>query len=394
MVRSNVLDRVVVVISGWRRNGLRGRLMAACAGAVLAVAAGFAHAADDASHKYRWLSPDLHWSGGTMGWYYAPAGQPAWARTTQMVGMIQQAMNAWAAQCGVQFAFLGTTTGQATVQDGASIVGWLPSMTYAGNTSWYMRAGLMTEADIQLNASANGSALAAYPMLLHEVGHAIGLDHSEVPDAVMAGPPASPAYSYATRLTADDIAGCQELYGPARADAVTVGTPPSSDAPPPDAMAAEYYHPVLDQYLVTADRDEKRSLSRGGPDGHWRATGISYAVWQAGGPNLRPTCRFRGNAAADPTGERAGWKSDFYTADIAECATLTRNGQAWVFEGYAFYVVVPAADGACPDGTRSVYRYFRAQGDAGHRYVTTARARAQMQARGWHYEGVAWCAGH
>ncbi len=162
----------------------------------------------------------------------------------------------------------------------------------------------------------------------------------------------------------------------------------------PDATAAEYYHPGLDRYLVTADRQEKRALSRGGPDGHWRATGLSYAVWQAGGTNLRPTCRFSSGAGLDAASRgRERPKSDFYSVDITECAAVDQNGRAWTFEGYAFYVAVPAGTGACPAGTRSVHRYFRPRGEPNHRYVTTAAARAQMQARGWQYEGVAWCAG-
>src|SRR5213592_2930808 len=40
---------------------------------------------DDVAHKYRALSPGLHWSGNTMTWYYAPDGQPAWANTQDMV---------------------------------------------------------------------------------------------------------------------------------------------------------------------------------------------------------------------------------------------------------------------------------------------------------------------
>src|SRR5699024_5902678 len=93
------------------------------------------------------------------------------------------------------------------------------------------------------------------------------------------------------------------------------------------------------------------------------------------------------------TGRRDRPKSDFYSADVSECAAVDQKGQTWAFQGYAFYVAAPAGTGACPEGTRSVHRYFRPSGEPNHRYVTTAGARAEMQARGWHYEGVAWCAG-
>jgi uncharacterized protein YraI len=45
-------------------------------------------------------------------------------------------------------------------------------------------------------------------VLLHELGHAIGLDHSHDPNAVMYA-----EYSGPRSLTDDDIAGCQSLYG-------------------------------------------------------------------------------------------------------------------------------------------------------------------------------------
>ncbi|MDQ6618973.1 MAG: matrixin family metalloprotease [Pseudomonadota bacterium] len=412
--------------------------------AVLLVVAGHARAAEDVNHKYRSLAPGLHWSGNTMSWYYAPAGEPAWASGTSAVTLIQQAMNVWSSRCGVQFSYLGTTPQQATVQDGASIIGWLPTMSNAGNTSWYMRAGTMTEADVQLNASANGTAVATYPMILHELGHAIGLDHSEVAQSVMAGPPVSAAYSYATTLADDDIAGCQALYGPpasapgATQVAASCGPQPSASsrvsacsagmvgqiqeqevfactagtwssagfrvvqntcaaAPATvaaDAVALEYYHPALDHYFMTADVAEQATLANGGFDGQWRATGVRFPVWKLAYPNMQPMCRFYGDPTIDPvTGKPRGPNSHFYTAIPAECASVPKKYPVWMFEGYTFFAALPDANGTCPVGTQAVYRYFRPQGDPNHRYVTTEAGKREMQSRGWVAEGVTWCAG-
>lgn len=362
--------------------------------AALAVVTATASAADDPSHKYRMLSAGLHWTSNTMTWHYAPEGQPAWAETSQMVTLIQQAMNMWSSQCGVQFGFLGTTQSQTTVQDGASIIGWLPTMSSGANTSWYMRDGAMVEADIQLNVSANGSPAAAFPLLLHELGHAIGLDHSEVRDAVMAGPPAAPAYSYATTLHPDDIAGCQAIYGPPNSAPPTQQIAAAASVATPDANALEYYHARLDHYFMTANPVEQASLANGGPDGGWRATGVSFPVWKLAYPTLQPMCRFYGDWHIDPaTGKRIGPDSHFYTANPYECGLVSQRWPVWVFEGHTFFAALPDAGSTCPAGTQPVYRYFRPQGDPNHRYVTTDAGRREMASRGWTPEGVTWCAG-
>src|SRR5512140_3613721 len=72
-----------------------GKLAAVVWATALAIVASTAHGADDPIHKYHELSAGLHWSGNTMSWYYAPTGQPGWANASNMVPLIQQAMNAW-----------------------------------------------------------------------------------------------------------------------------------------------------------------------------------------------------------------------------------------------------------------------------------------------------------
>lgn len=60
-----------------------------------------------------------------------------------------------------------------------------------------------------------------YQVTAHEIGHALGLDHTDVPDSLM-----NPFYSEAfTGPQADDIAGMQRIYGPA------VTTPPGVPEP-------------------------------------------------------------------------------------------------------------------------------------------------------------------
>ena len=65
----------------------------------------------------------------------------------------------------------------------------------------------------------------------HEIGHNLGLDHSDDPNALM-----YPSYSEPRRfLGQDDIAGVQSLYGLAAQPAESPESPPQDATPPPSA---------------------------------------------------------------------------------------------------------------------------------------------------------------
>lgn len=69
-----------------------------------------------------------------------------------------------------------------------------------------------------------GIDIDVYSVALHELGHALGLGHSDVPGAVMYA-----YYRRATQLTAEDIGAAQGLY----AARTTAGTPPPPPPTPP-----------------------------------------------------------------------------------------------------------------------------------------------------------------
>lgn len=72
-----------------------------------------------------------------------------------------------------------------------------------------------------------GANTDVFSVALHEAGHALGLGHSDKPNAVM-----YPYYHLVTGLTADDIAGIQALYG-VRSTGSEPPAPPATPSQPP-----------------------------------------------------------------------------------------------------------------------------------------------------------------
>lgn len=177
----------------------------------------------------------LGWSGGIVHWRYDDTNRPSAiiASSAQAVTRIQASMNKWSAVCNVQFIYDGTSSAgpsrapPTNSSDGLNVVGWRAQGTggqtgVAGVAASGPGGGPFTivEGDIALNYEFNPDVDTT---ILHEVGHMLGINHSDVSGVVMSGPPLT-AYSGQTVLQADDIAGCVALYGPPVAAPVITGT--------------------------------------------------------------------------------------------------------------------------------------------------------------------------
>lgn len=165
---------------------------------------------------------------GPMRWKYNPANAPAFASDTPaVVSLIRNALEKWSSQCGVTYIYDGETDVAPNSMkknemggdepDGTSVVGWdaldpsLGAWTYA----WYAQDGgvrAIYDADVTLNTRAVASLADLDRLMTHEWGHALGLDHSDHGDALMAGPPYT-AYNQQLTPQADDLRGCRCAYG-------------------------------------------------------------------------------------------------------------------------------------------------------------------------------------
>jgi lysyl endopeptidase len=168
---------------------------------------------------------------------------------------------------------------------------------------------------------------------------------------------------------------------PLVAQYLTPGAPSATKTTP----TVEYYNATLDDYFITASTGEIQLLDNGTFPG-WVRTGLRFlaytdpAVAPAG---AQPVCRYY---VAPAYGD-----SHFYSASPAECAEVGRQFAAqWVFESSTvFYILLPdATTGACPAGSRGVYRFMNNADGLHHRYTAEVDVRdAIITDGGWTQEG-------
>ena len=145
--------------------------------------------------------------------------------------------------------------------------------------------------------------------------------------------------------------------------------------------AVEYYYADWDYYFETSFPNEIALLDGGAYGGVWKRTNQTFTVWPQQLAGTSATCRFFSSETFAPK------SSHFYTPFDAECA-LRKNDRNWQYESIAFYLI-PSATGACPAGTKILYRLYNdgMGGAPNHRYTTSLVIFNQMKAAGWLAEG-------
>ena len=161
---------------------------------------------------------------GAIPWSYNPAGAPPpFSNVSNAVAAIGAGADKWAAVCGVQFSYQGTTnvapdTEVNGMPDFLNVVGWgsLDVNVLGATSSFYSPTGnppyLLVDSDITISVDQVSSNTVMDRVATHEWGHALGLAHSNLNDQVMSGTPDS-QYNSLTELQADDVRGCRCLYG-------------------------------------------------------------------------------------------------------------------------------------------------------------------------------------
>lgn len=180
--------------------------------------------------------------------YYADPANSNTASSLDVLSLqaqIQAAFDQWAAIANVTFQYVGVDSSLSPINDPAATSPMIRIGAFAFANSFSAAVGYSpppnggtgsgellfnTNVGFQLASGTEGSALQLYPqgggyymndingLVLHEIGHTLGLGHSADASTVMCGNPTAGCANLdhiTQQLKADDIAGAQFLYGAA-----------------------------------------------------------------------------------------------------------------------------------------------------------------------------------
>ncbi|MEY4642404.1 MAG: macrophage metalloelastase [Pseudomonadota bacterium] len=171
---------------------------------------------------------------GTVKLVYDPDGKPANLTNAEVVASLAEATKIWERVSGIRFELTGTDAAarddsNSSTKDELVRVFWGEASGAAGLAGpdftdystdvgyWLYGDGSVELSNVSGVIESQGELLS---VLVHELGHLLGLGHSDNPDSVMYANP----YNYLNYPRADDIRAVQVLYG-APAVAIAVDQP-------------------------------------------------------------------------------------------------------------------------------------------------------------------------
>lgn len=163
------------------------------------------------------------WVTGVYQWYFNPANLPANISQDSALLAMKTAAARWEQMCYLTIQYMGTTAvlGNQNVvykpDDGFNVWGFQPFdpaiNAFSGWTpTTSSSTGAILGADIILNSNVQWTAVGVEGVMTHEIGHGIGIGHSDVAASIMSNKPYHDV-QYMRTLRGDDADGCAYLYG-------------------------------------------------------------------------------------------------------------------------------------------------------------------------------------
>ena len=291
----------------------------------------------------RWGIGAMGTSGGTVTWAIDSSVPAAFASD------IQAAFADWSAHTNISFQQVASTLGAGikfsdSYIDGLDKTLGYTNYTYSGQS--FTSANVTFDSGEGWHASGNqvvstdGTNL--FLVALHEIGHAIGLDHYNGAPAVM-NATMNPSV---TDLTASDVSGVQALYG-APSTTVATGaptTPQGTDSTTSGLNAVyRFFDASTGDHFYTTSATEKQQILQALPSYHYE--GVAWATPDKG-PSTEDVYRFYDTATGD----------HFFTVSAAERDQILKTLPSYHYEGVAFEAYIsPSVAGSGADTLERFY---------------------------------------
>lgn len=169
----------------------------------------------------RWIrlySENAKWPGGIYQWWFNPLNVQVDLAAEDVLAAFKTAAARWSQMCNIDFQYMGITTVLPDARidfrpDRINVWGFSFDYIMAGFAPMaVVGTGDIVDADILLSASKIWDLEQIKSIMTHEIGHGLGLGHSDVQSAIMSASPYHD-FDYTSILRGDDAAGCASLYG-------------------------------------------------------------------------------------------------------------------------------------------------------------------------------------